>query len=58
MVLQDTLRLWSNLHQLESIQERLNQMYVRLFSKSMFSIVFILFLHTCLFVVIDLKGLG
>ena len=52
MVLQDTLRLWSNLHQLESIQEHLNQMYVTLFSKSMFSMVSILFLHICLFVVI------
>ena len=44
MVLRDTLRLWSKLHQLKSIQEYLDQRYVTLFSKAMFSMVSILFL--------------
>ena len=56
MGLQDLLRLWSNLHQLKSIQEHSNQKYVVLFSKPMFSMVFLLFLNSCLSVAIDLES--
>ena len=56
MALQDLLRLWSNLDQLKSIQEHSNQKYVVLFSKPMFSMVFLLFLNSCLSVAIDLES--
>ena len=52
--LRDLLRLWGYLHRLESIQEHFDQMYVVLFSISMFSLVFLLFLNTYLFVAIVL----
>ena len=55
--LRDLLRLWGYLHRLESIQEHFDQMYVALFSRSMFSMVFLLFFNTCLFVAVDLESL-
>ena len=58
MGLRDLLQLWSYLHRLESIREHSDQRYVALFSRSMFSLVFLLFLNTCLFVAIDLESLG
>ena len=42
---------------LESIQEHLDQRYVTLFSRSMVSMVLLLFFNTYLFVVIDLDSL-
>ena len=56
--LRDLLRLWSYLRQLESIQEHPYQRFVDFFSRSMFSMVFLLFFNTCLSVAIDLESLG
>ena len=53
----DPLWLWSYLHRLELIREHLDQRYVSLFSRSMFSMVSILFLNIFLSTVIDLESL-
>ena len=58
MGLRDLLQLWNYLHRLESIREHSDQRHVALFSRSMFFMVFLLFLNTCLSVAIDLKSLG
>ena len=55
--LQDPLRLWIYLLQLELIQEHLDQRYVVLFSRSMFSMLSFFF-NAYLSTMIDLKSLG
>ena len=55
--LRNPLRLLSFLHQLELIQEHLDQRHVALFSRSMFFMVSILFFNTYLAIVIDLESL-
>ena len=54
--LRDPLWLWSYLHLLELIHEHSDQRYVALFSRSMFSMVSLLFLNVCLSIAIDLES--
>ena len=53
----DPLRLQSCLHRLESIRKPLDQRYVTLFSRSIFSMVSLLFFNTYLSATIDLESL-